>query len=69
MSSAFGKTLHGALSRTLSSETVDPAKFDFENALSFRLKGMVPGYFQYETRVRVRSTGLREVTGAIRFRW
>ena len=63
------KTLPGVLRRNIHSEPVDPVKFDFENALSFRIKGTVPGYFQYETRIRVRSTGIREVTGGIRFRW
>lgn len=63
------RTLPGALKRNIYAEPADPAKFDFENALSFRIKGMMPGYFHYETRVRVRSTGIREVTGAIRFRW
>lgn len=55
--------------RNLYYEYVDPAQFDFENALSLRLKGIVPGYFHYETRVRVRLTGIREVTGRIRFKW
>lgn len=63
------KTLPGALRRNIRFEPVDPEQFDFENALSFRIKGMVPGYFHYETRVRVRSTGLREVTAGIRIRW
>lgn len=55
--------------RDLYYEYVDPAQFDFENALSLRLKGIVPGYFHYETRIRVRLTGIREVTGRIRFKW
>ena len=55
--------------RDLYVEHFDPAQFDFENALSLRLKGIVPGYFHYETRVRVRLTGIREVTGRIRFKW
>ncbi len=63
------RTLPGALRRNIYAEPADPAKFDLENALSLRLKGMVPGYFQYETRLRVRSTGIQEITGGIRFRW
>lgn len=63
------RTLPGALRRNIRSETVDAANFDFDNALSLRIKGIVPGYFHYETRVRVRSTGLQEISGGIRFRW
>lgn len=63
------RTLPGALKRNIRTETADPAQFDFENALSFRIRGMLPGYFQYETRIRVRSSGIREVVGGIRFRW
>ncbi len=55
--------------RNLYVEHFDPAQFDFENALSLRMKGIVPGYFHYETRIRVRMTGIREVTGRIRFKW
>ncbi len=50
-------------------EERDVTHFDLDNAISLRMKGIVPGWFHYETRVRVRLTGIREVTGRIRFKW
>lgn len=63
------RTMPGSLKRNIHTETANPEEFDFENALSFRIRGMLPGFFQYETRIRVRSTGIQEITGGIRFRW
>lgn len=50
-------------------EERDVTEFDLDNAISLRMKGIVPGWFHYETRIRVRTTGLRSVTGRIRFKW
>ena len=50
-------------------EERDVTHFDLDNAISLRMKGIVPGWFHYETRIRVRRTGIREVSGRIRFKW
>lgn len=50
-------------------EERDVSHFDLDNAISLRMKGIVPGWFHYETRIRVRRTGIREVSGRIRFKW
>ena len=50
-------------------EERDVTHFDLDNAISLRMKGIVPGWFHYETRVRVRLSGIREVSGRIRFKW
>lgn len=55
--------------RSIFIEERDVTHFDLDNAISLRMKGIVPGWFHYETRIRVRTTGIREVTGRIRFKW
>ena len=49
--------------------SIDYTEFDLDNAISLRMKGIVPGWFHYETRIRVRTTGIREISGRIRFKW
>ncbi len=56
--------------RNIFVEEVDASEFDFENAIVFlKHRGRVPGWFFYEARVRVRTTGLRAVTGRIWVKW
>lgn len=52
----------GSTRRNIYIEEIDATEFDLENAISLRIKGNVPGLFFYETRIRVRRTGIREVT-------
>lgn len=61
--------LSGAARRSIYMEEVDVSEFQLENAISLKIKGRVPGLFFYETRIRVRTTGIREVSGRIKFRW
>lgn len=64
-----GGPLSGHGRQNIFIEERDVTHFDLDNAISLRMKGIVPGWFHYETRIRVRRTGIREVTGRIRFKW
>lgn len=65
----FGDPFSGLDRRNIYIEERDATEFDLDNAISLRMKGIVPGWFHYETRIRVRLEGIREVSGRIRFKW
>ncbi|NNG05971.1 MAG: hypothetical protein HKM95_17965 [Inquilinus sp.] len=55
--------------RNLSFEEIDATDLRLEHALSLRLRGRVDGLFDYESRIRLRSSGIREVSARIRIKW
>jgi len=59
----------GSARRSIYMEELDATKFDLENAISLRIKGRVPGLFFYETKIRVRMTGISEVNGRIKIKF
>lgn len=52
--------------RNIAIEEIDATRFRLERAISLRIKGNVRGLFDYETRLRIRRTGIREVTARIK---
>ena len=47
-------------------EEIDGTRFRLEHALSLRLRGRLNEFVRYETRVRLRSTGIREVSARLK---